>query len=89
MRGDTGIPLPSSPPPSLPPLQAHTAAYHAIKACEGGASAQVGLVHHHITFKASGNGMLHYPARWMEGEGLAWWREGGGYAEPMVFARPA
>ena len=49
----------------------------------------MGLVHHHITFKASGNGMLHYPARWMEGEGLAWWREGGGYAEPMVFARPA
>ena len=45
------------------PVQAHTAAYHAIKACEGGSSAQVGLVHHHITFKASGNGMLHYPAR--------------------------
>ena len=43
--------------------QAHTATYRALKAMEGGSEAQIGLVHHHITFKARGNGCLHWPAR--------------------------
>lgn len=39
-------------------LKSHTAAYHAIKALPGGAAAQVGFVHHHITYAVLGDGML-------------------------------
>mmetsp|Transcript_6320 Transcript_6320/g.13946 ORF Transcript_6320/g.13946 Transcript_6320/m.13946 type:complete len:545 (-) Transcript_6320:1206-2840(-) len=54
-------------------LRAHTATYRALKALPGGSAASIGLVHHHITFMAQGNGLLHslaqYMADWME----YWW----------------
>jgi hypothetical protein len=45
-------------------LQAHCAAYAAIKALPAGPSLCVGLVHHHIMFMALGDGCLHSLARW-------------------------
>lgn len=39
-------------------LKAHTEAYHAIKATPVGAGVVVGLVHHHITFMATGPSIL-------------------------------
>ncbi|KAJ9525371.1 hypothetical protein QJQ45_003231 [Haematococcus lacustris] len=54
-------------------LKAHTAAYRALKALPGGQQAQIGIVHHHITFAAQGTGALHALASgiasWME----YWW----------------
>lgn len=47
-------------PPAWP--QAHTATYRALKALPGGEAAQIGLVHHHITFKAQSNSVLNYVA---------------------------
>jgi hypothetical protein len=44
-------------------LKAHTATYKALKALPGGHEAQIGLVHHHITFSAQGDGLLHRVAR--------------------------
>ncbi len=44
-------------------LKAHTATYRAIKALPGGQEAQVGLVHHHITFEAQGQGLLFLVAK--------------------------
>ena len=35
-------------------LKAHVAAYKAIKGCRAGRHLSVGLVHHHITFMATG-----------------------------------
>ncbi len=43
-------------------LKAHTATYRALKVLPGGAEAQIGLVHHHITFKAQGTGVMHWVA---------------------------
>jgi hypothetical protein len=40
-------------------LQAHVESYHAIKALPGGKDAQVGLIHHHITFEPRGSGWLY------------------------------
>eukprot|EP00877_Chromochloris_zofingiensis_P007596 jgi/Chrzof1/308/Cz01g10210.t1 len=54
-------------------LKAHTEAYHAIKATPVGAGVVVGLVHHHITFMATGPSILSalakYAAEWMQ----YWW----------------
>ncbi len=44
-------------------LQAHCAAYAAIKALPRGACLSVGLVHHHIMFMAFGDGCLHCLAK--------------------------
>jgi hypothetical protein len=44
-------------------LEAHCAAYAAIKALPSGPSLSVGLVHHHILFMAFGDGCLHALAR--------------------------
>jgi len=54
-------------------LKAHTAAYHAMKALEGGPAAQIGLVHHHITFKSRGDNILNYPVKWVCGWMEYWW----------------
>mmetsp|Transcript_540 Transcript_540/g.1443 ORF Transcript_540/g.1443 Transcript_540/m.1443 type:complete len:547 (-) Transcript_540:1396-3036(-) len=54
-------------------LKAHTACYRALKALPGGQGAEIGLVHHHITFAAQGTGLAHTVAatvaKWME----YWW----------------
>uniref|UniRef100_A0A383W4H1 Glycoside hydrolase family 1 protein n=1 Tax=Tetradesmus obliquus TaxID=3088 RepID=A0A383W4H1_TETOB len=54
-------------------LQAHCEAYEAIKRTAIGKSLQVGLVHHHITFLATGprllRGLAAYAADWMN----YWW----------------
>ena len=54
-------------------LKAHVAAYNALKATPKGRRAAVGLVHHHITFLATGPAWLRplaaYAARWMN----YWW----------------
>ncbi|KAG2450444.1 hypothetical protein HYH02_004946 [Chlamydomonas schloesseri] len=45
-------------------LRAHSAAYAAIKAQEGGSCVRVGLVHQQITFEPEGTGMLYAASRW-------------------------
>eukprot|EP00775_Hariotina_reticulata_P005032 gene5032-5274_t len=54
-------------------LQAHCRAYEAIKRTPIGKTLQVGLVHHHITFLATGprilRGLAEYAASWM----TYWW----------------
>ena len=44
-------------------LRAHVAGYHAMKRAPGGSKLSVGLVHHHITFVASGPRLLRGLAR--------------------------
>ena len=44
-------------------LRAHVAGYRAMKAAPGGAALSVGLVHHHITFIATGPRLLRGLAR--------------------------
>ncbi len=44
-------------------LQAHTAAYAAIKGMPGGEKAAIGLVHHCIEFETAGQDLLHAPAK--------------------------
>ncbi len=46
-------------------LQAHCAAYRAIKALPGSGRAAVGLVHHSIEFEPAGQGLLYAPAKWV------------------------
>uniref|UniRef100_A0A7S3VJH2 Beta-glucosidase n=1 Tax=Dunaliella tertiolecta TaxID=3047 RepID=A0A7S3VJH2_DUNTE len=54
-------------------LKAHTATYKALKAMPGGQEAQIGLVNHHITFTAAGEGRLHKVASWMAEWLTYWW----------------
>lgn len=54
-------------------LKAHVAAYHAMKAMPQGSGLSIGLVHHHITFLATGPrlaaALAQYAAGWMN----YWW----------------
>ena len=55
-------------------LDAHVDAYHAMKACPGGALAQIGLVHHHITFSSRRPGnVFHFGADWAAKWAEYWW----------------